>query len=886
MDKMILERAQNAMLSRDFGLAARLYKTLLKSEPGNLEILNSLGSLYVKSNEDEKAIPYYESILTFSPHNVDAMNSLGGIYRRLKQYEKGIEVLNRALDENQKTAMINYTLGFTYKDMENYDDAIECFENVVSENPSDVLAYNHLGAIYAIKKNYPKAVQAYRRGLQTDPNHPILQYNLGHAYEAEKNYTEALKCYDLALKAKPGWIDAIRDSVNLLIKCQNTRRALDLIQKSVQLYPTNVELQSLLGSVQMKRYDFAAAQDAFDKADRLKPNDSWILLQKAQSFEKDYRLEEAAAWAKEARVIGLTDINQKKLYVHVMLSAGEMERATAVLEEMEIESPSDTGVLDARAQVNILRKNEAGKEEFFGLISDMNPRYHHHYLEAARRYLQVRNFKAAHEAINKYIEMSPLNPAGYNVQARIFEKEQDLENAIKSYRVAAGMKSEDVFAIKELKRLGVEWNENLQDEVSDYITKLNETEKAQEEARLAEEERAAEKLEEDIIEQPLEEFDFNVMGDDISEDEPVEEVETIEDEEDSVPLLSELSEDEGLKSIGDLLEDEEDNSFDEDIFDEAEEILPEPQEEMPETKSSNQEKSPSKITEPEIAEEVEEEVEEEKDFKRAPKLVDKLGSAVQDLEKAVSQASEKANEAIKKAEEVADRIESKLNEEEAESLDEFPTLGESVPETTSEFNKEPEMSFVEPELSGGFDEPNFEAPFEIKDPFDNPVVPDFSIPSIETDDTSNEMETAAKQALNNARQFLPNIVKIIEDENMSAQYRQELGLFSKLRNLSEFLPPNKREEFLSSKTRMLMDYVIGKMSGKPGLVKTVENLLKSGILETDVTYSEIESEAASLTGNDLARKVISDLKKLTADLPDKHLASALCESADDILKKL
>ena len=75
------------------------------------------------------------------------------------------------------------------------------------------------------------------------------------------------------------------------------------------------------------------------------------------------------------------------------------------------------------------------------------------------------------------------------------------------------------------------------------------------------------------------------------------------------------------------------------------------------------------------------------------------------------------------------------------------------------------------------------------------------------------------------------------------------------------------------------------MSGKPGLVKTVENLLKSGILETDVEYSQIESEAAKLTGKDLAKKVIMDLRKLTHDLPDQNLAKALQESADDVLKK-
>lgn len=50
----ILDRANAAILSRDFEQAARIYKGLLKSDPQNIELLSSLGNLYVKSGDDEK----------------------------------------------------------------------------------------------------------------------------------------------------------------------------------------------------------------------------------------------------------------------------------------------------------------------------------------------------------------------------------------------------------------------------------------------------------------------------------------------------------------------------------------------------------------------------------------------------------------------------------------------------------------------------------------------------------------------------------------------------------------------------------------------------------------------------------------------------------------
>ena len=61
--EIVFNRAKNAMLSRDFTLAARLFKSLLADDPNNLELLNSLGQLYIKASDDEKALPFYEKII-------------------------------------------------------------------------------------------------------------------------------------------------------------------------------------------------------------------------------------------------------------------------------------------------------------------------------------------------------------------------------------------------------------------------------------------------------------------------------------------------------------------------------------------------------------------------------------------------------------------------------------------------------------------------------------------------------------------------------------------------------------------------------------------------------------------------------------------------------
>ena len=49
--EIVLKRAKNAVLSRDFSLALRIYNSLLKDDPSNTEYLRSVGSIYEKTGD-------------------------------------------------------------------------------------------------------------------------------------------------------------------------------------------------------------------------------------------------------------------------------------------------------------------------------------------------------------------------------------------------------------------------------------------------------------------------------------------------------------------------------------------------------------------------------------------------------------------------------------------------------------------------------------------------------------------------------------------------------------------------------------------------------------------------------------------------------------------
>ena len=104
---LLKSRADAAVLSRDFALAVRLYNSLLQQSPDDVSIMEKLGSVYVKSGDDKKALPYYIKINQIKPNDFNTLNSLGGIYRRLKQYDESIKVLKEALNLGKDIAQVN-----------------------------------------------------------------------------------------------------------------------------------------------------------------------------------------------------------------------------------------------------------------------------------------------------------------------------------------------------------------------------------------------------------------------------------------------------------------------------------------------------------------------------------------------------------------------------------------------------------------------------------------------------------------------------------------------------------------------------------------------------------------------------------------------------------
>ena len=454
MDKKItLTKAQNAEIARDFQTAVRLYKELLRDEPDNLEYLSAIGSNYVKANEDEKALPFYQKIIDLFPHSISAMNSMGGIYRRLKRYDESVEILKKALEENKEPGTLNYTLGFTYREMGKFDEGIECFEIVVNENPNDVLAYNHLGSIYAAKEDFEKAILSYKKGLQIDQNHPILNYNIAHSYESLGQYPDAIRSYEAALRTRPGWAEAIHDFSDLLLRCDKTKEAQNLVMRSIKLYPNDSKMLCILGYIFLTQYDFDAAEKSFKKAKKINPEDVSILSGLTEALEKGEKIEEALQTIEEALYLDPENLSLQKQEISTLLSSNEYEEAFKKIDTLCKLNEDDVQLLDLYSQYYACMNDVESTNYYHNKIAKIDKNYKKHILSAAKRFSQIGEIDHAEQFAKAYIEKTNNDPEGYNTLGKLYSKSGDVDKAIVSYNKGLKLNKDNVYAGKQIAEL-------------------------------------------------------------------------------------------------------------------------------------------------------------------------------------------------------------------------------------------------------------------------------------------------------------------------------------------------------------------------------------------------------------------------------------------------
>ena len=127
-------------------------------------ILYTLGLLYLKSGNTDKAIYYYERVYQNKNDHIELLEEMVNIYTQTKNFEKAEKILKKLAQNDTKKIIYQDLLGIVLIKQKKFKDAIAVYESVLRKEGTNNLILKKLVGLYGKIGNMNKARQLLRLG--------------------------------------------------------------------------------------------------------------------------------------------------------------------------------------------------------------------------------------------------------------------------------------------------------------------------------------------------------------------------------------------------------------------------------------------------------------------------------------------------------------------------------------------------------------------------------------------------------------------------------------------------------------------------------------------------------------------------------------------------
>ena len=279
---------------------------------GTAETFYGAASILVPENALDSALIFVQTALYLKPNFPAAQALLGGIHETRNSWVAANKVYDGIDPKTPYGWNARIRMATNLDELDKTDDAAGLLRKLADQHPKRTDALVALGDIYRARKRFADAGEAYSEALTRIPQPRerdwTLYYSRGISYERTNRWQEAEADFLKALEIRPdqplvmnylgySWIEK-----NLHLK-----RARGMIEKAVDLRPTDGYIVDSLGWVLYRLGEFEGAVKQLERAVALRPEDPIINDHLGDALWKVGRRLEAGFQWRHSLVLNPTD---------------------------------------------------------------------------------------------------------------------------------------------------------------------------------------------------------------------------------------------------------------------------------------------------------------------------------------------------------------------------------------------------------------------------------------------------------------------------------------------------------------------------------------------------------------------------------------------------
>lgn len=196
--------------------------------PHYADLHMSLGALYRRAGQTERAIACYRLAVQYAPQDVDALTRLASSLISKHDFEEGQKYLGLAQSIEPDSVHVLNSLGLLHNSLGNSTAAIQAYRRAIELYPAYATAHSNLSTALRKQGYISESLQCVQRGLELEPKNIESKVIEGGALLSLGRVVEAEACFRTAIQARQGYRDA-HDSLLMCLQYQPQQSLVSLL---------------------------------------------------------------------------------------------------------------------------------------------------------------------------------------------------------------------------------------------------------------------------------------------------------------------------------------------------------------------------------------------------------------------------------------------------------------------------------------------------------------------------------------------------------------------------------------------------------------------------------------------------------------------------------
>lgn len=223
--------------------AEERYRVLLRYNPLNPALLNSLGTVLARQGRQTEAVGYYGKALSLCPDLTEARFNLANSLAALDDLHEAVRLLQQVVEREPSWWQAWFSLGHCRRQSGDRQGALNCFEQVVALQPDNAGAWVALGKLFVEKRAFDDALRCYSRAVEREPENMHLLNEKGLLLHELEQLDQAERCFQAVLDQGSCQAAVLNNLGNVHKSALRLGDALCCYDQALQYEPDNPTIQ-------------------------------------------------------------------------------------------------------------------------------------------------------------------------------------------------------------------------------------------------------------------------------------------------------------------------------------------------------------------------------------------------------------------------------------------------------------------------------------------------------------------------------------------------------------------------------------------------------------------------------------------------------------------